>query len=237
MKIAVCEDEKIFSDKLLYMLSDYFEKCNQPFETTVFTDGIPLIEEYKKEVRYDLIFLDIQLEVSDGVNIASQIRELDSRAVLIFVTGLENRAVEGYSVSAFDYIVKSSLDDRLYGVLDRFMQLNKAKLLTVTTPEGDTEIINCDDILYIESDGRGTAVNTSNGIIKAQLSVNKIYKLLPQDKFVEVHKSVFVRVTKIKRIGSDNVVMCNEKLLPLSRRKRKQVLSAVMTAVKGDKNG
>ena len=145
--------------------------------------------------------------------------------------------MEGYSVSAFDYIIKSSLDDRLYGVLDRFIQLNRAKLLTVATPEGDTEIINCDDILYIESDGKGTTVNTSNGIIKAQLSVNKVYKLLPQDKFVEVHKSVFVRVTKIKRSGSDNVVMCNEKLLPLSRRKRKQVLSAVMTAVKGDKNG
>ncbi len=233
MKIAICEDEKIFSDKLLHLLSNYFKKHNQPFETFIFTDGIPLIDEYKSGVKYDLIFLDIQLEVSDGVNIAAQIREFDNETVLIFVTGLENRAVEGYSVSAFDYIIKSSLDDRLFDVLDRFMQINKAKFLTVTTLSGNTEIIPCDDVLYIESDGRGTAINTSNGIIKAPLSVNKVYQLLPQEKFVEIHKSVFVRVTKIKRIGSDNVVICNEKLLPLSRRKRKQVLSAVMVAVKG----
>jgi DNA-binding LytR/AlgR family response regulator len=113
------------------------------------------------------------------------------------------------------------------------MQVNKAKFLTVTTLNGETEIILCNDILYIESDGRGTAISTMNSIIRTSLSVNKVYQLLPQDNFVEIHKSVFVRVTKIKRIGSDNILMCNEKLLPLSRRKRKQVLSAVMAAVKG----
>ncbi len=233
MKIAICEDEKIFSDKLLHLLDTYFDKKSQAYETVVFTDGIPLIEEYKNGVRYDLIFLDIQLEVSDGVNIAAQIRQFDNEAVLIFVTGLENRAVEGYSVSAFDYIIKSSLDERLSGVLDRFMQNNKVKVLTVATMNGETEIISFNDILYIESDGRGTAINTTNSVIKTPLSVNRFYQLLPQDDYVEIHKSIFVRVTKIKRIGTDNVLMCNEKLLPLSRRKRKQVLSAVMAAVKG----
>ena len=233
MKIAICEDEKIFSDKLLDLLNSYFQKHNQILEISVFTDGIPLIDEYKCGIKYDLIFLDIQLEISDGVNVAAQLREFDKEAAIIFVTGLENRAVEGYAVSAFDYIIKSSLDDRLSDVLDRFMQVNKAKFLTVTTLNGETEIILCNDILYIESDGRGTAISTMNSIIRTSLSVNKVYQLLPQDNFVEIHKSVFVMVTKIKRIGSDNVLMCNEKLLPLSRRKRKQVLSAVMAAVKG----
>ena len=233
MKIAICEDEKIFSDKLLDLLNGYFQKHNQILEISVFTDGIPLIDEYKCGIKYDLIFLDIQLEISDGVNVAAQLREFDKEAAIIFVTGLENRAVEGYAVSAFDYIIKSSLEERLSDVLDRFMQVNKAKFLTVTTLNGETEIILCNDILYIESDGRGTAISTMNSIIRTSLSVNKVYQLLPQDNFVEIHKSVFVMATKIKRIGSDNVLMCNEKLLPLSRRKRKQVLSAVMAAVKG----
>lgn len=233
MKIAICEDEKIFSDKLLELVKSYFKNHNQMLEVSVFTDGIPLIDDYKNGIKYDLIFLDIQLEISDGVNVAAQLREFDKEAAIVFVTGLENRAVEGYAVSAFDYIIKSSLDDRLSAVLDRFMQVNKAKFLTVTTLNGETEIILYNDILYIESDGRGTAISTMNSIIRTSLSVNKVYQLLPQDNFVEIHKSVFVRVTKIKRIGSDNILMCNEKLLPLSRRKRKQVLSAVMAAVKG----
>ena len=233
MKIAICEDEKIFSDKLLELVKSYFKNHNQMLEVSVFTDGIPLIDYYKNGIKDDLIFLDIQLEISDGVKVAAQLREFDKEAAIVFVTGLENRAVEGYAVSAFDYIIKSSLDDRLSAVLDRFMQVNKAKFLTVTTLNGETEIILYNDILYIESDGRGTAISTMNSIIRTSLSVNKVYQLLPQDNFVEIHKSVFVRVTKIKRIGSDNILMCNEKLLPLSRRKRKQVLSAVMAAVKG----
>jgi DNA-binding LytR/AlgR family response regulator len=233
LKIAICEDEKIFSDKLLELVKSYFKNHNQMLEVSVFTDGIPLIDDYKNGIKYDLIFLDIQLEISDGVNVAAQLREFDKEAAIVFVTGLENRAVEGYAVSAFDYIIKSSLDDRLSAVLDRFMQVNKAKFLTVTTLNGETEIILYNDILYIESDGRGTAISTMNSIIRTSLSVNKVYQLLPQDNFIEIHKSVFVRVTKIKRIGSDNILMCNEKLLPLSRRKRKQVLSAVIAAVKG----
>lgn len=233
MKIAICEDEKIYSDKLLHLLNIYFKEHNHSLEVSVFTDGTPLLSEYNNGCTYDLIFLDIQLEMSDGVNIAAQLRALDSEVPLIFVTGLEDRAVEGYSVAAFDYIIKSSLEDRLFGVLDRFMELNKAKFLTVTTLIGDTEIIPCDEILFIESDGRGAAVYTSDSIIRTALSVNKVYQLLPQNKFIEIHKSVFVKVTKIKRIGSDNVEMSNGKQLPLSRRKRKQVLSAVMIAVKG----
>lgn len=236
MKIAICEDEKIFSDKLLNLLGNYFKKLNKSFEVIVLTDGIPLIEKYQNGYRYDLVFLDIQLEVSDGVNIAAQIREYDKETAIIFVTGLENRVVEGYSVSAFDYIVKSKLDERLPCVLDRFMKYNNSKYLTVTTMNGDTEIISYDDILFIESDGRGTAVNMTGNIIRTSLSVNKFYQLLPREKFVEIHKSIFVRVTKIKRVGTDNVLMCNEKMLPLSRRKRKQVLSAVMIAVKGEEN-
>ena len=87
MKIVICEDEKIYSDKLLNLLETYFEKHNHMLDVSVFTDGMPLIQEYNNGSRFDLIFLDIQLEVSDGVNIASQLRALDSEVPLIFVTG------------------------------------------------------------------------------------------------------------------------------------------------------
>ena len=89
MKIAICEDEKIFSDKLLDLLNGYFQKHNQILEISVFTDGIPLIDEYKCGIKYDLIFLDIQLEISDGVNVAAQLREFDKEAAIIFVLSFE----------------------------------------------------------------------------------------------------------------------------------------------------
>lgn len=231
MKIAVCEDEKIYSDKLLELLEKYFEKCNEKVEITVFTDGIPLLEVYKNKGTFDLIFLDIQLENTDGLDIAMKLREMDNKVTLIFVTGFENRAVEGYSVKAFDYIVKSSLDSRFDDVLGRFMKASRENMISVALTDGTLEIICCDDIDFIESDKRGTAVYFADSVVRTALSVNKVYQLLPQDMFIEIHKSVFVNISKIKRIWNDTVEMSTGKSLPMSRRKRKYVMSSVMASV------
>lgn len=231
MKIAVCEDEKIYSDKLVELLEKYFEKCNEKAEITVFTDGIPLLEVYKNKGAFDLIFLDIQLENTDGLDIAMKLREMDNKVTLVFVTGFENRAVEGYSVKAFDYIVKSSLESRFDDVLGRFMRTSRENTISVTLIDGTLEIISCDDIDFIESDGRGTAVYFADSVVRTALSVNKVYQLLPCDMFIEIHKSVFVNISKIRRIGSDTVEMCTGKSLPMSRRKRKYVMSSVMASV------
>ena len=103
--------------------------------------------------------------------------------------------------------------------------------ISVALTDGTLEIICCDDIDFIESDKRGTAVYFADSVVRTALSVNKVYQLLPQDMFIEIHKSVFVNISKIKRIGNDTVEMSTGKSLPMSRRKRKYVMSSVMASV------
>ncbi len=215
-------------------ITEFFGRKKITADISVFSDGAPLIEAYKKGESFDVLFLDICLETSDGMDIAAALRENDSDTPVIFVTGIDDRAIDGYRVSAFDYILKSSLKEHLPAALDRLMQKNAAQYMTVKTSAGDTAVVSFSDILSVESDGRGSAVYTlENNIIPSPLPVGKISELLPRDKFVEIHKSVFVRISQIKRIGADTVEMNGGRILPLSRRKRKQVLSAVMAAVKG----
>lgn len=233
MKIAICEDEDIYSVKISKSVSEYFIQRDIKTHISLFTDGEPLVCAYKEGRSFDLIFFDIQLENTDGMSIAAEIRKFDDSAIIIFVTSIENRAVEGYAVNAFDYIVKSSLNDRLYSVLDRFMKTVENSFIIVQTLNGDTDMIACSDIIYIQSEGRYTSIVKADGVIKSALPVSKAAQLLPKDKFVEIHKSVYVQTLKIKRIGSDTAEMINSDVLPLSRRKRKSVLSAVMEAVKG----
>jgi len=172
------------------------------------------------------------LEKSDGVDAASMIRRFDSSATIIFVTSIENRAVEGYAVSAFDYIIKSSLEDRLYIVLDRLFSKRRAEMISIQSYDGAVSLVASSDILYIESEGRGTRVALPDTSLHTPLAVGKISEMLPQDRFVEIHKSVYVQITKIKRIDTDTVEMINEVTLPMSRRKRKQVMAAVMNSMK-----
>lgn len=232
LNIAICEDEQAYSDRLILLLTEYLEKNAIEFNYKLYTDGKPIIEEITDGKRFDIYFFDIKLEKSDGINTASLIRRYDSSAAVIFVTSIENRAVEGYSVSAFDYIIKSSLEDRLYSVLDRLFSKRKATMISVQSDDGSVSLVSSSDVLYIESDGRGTKVTLLNNSIHSPLAVGKISEMLPQDRFIEIHKSIYVQISKIKRIDTDTIEMINEVTLPVSRRKRKQVMTAVMKGIK-----
>lgn len=233
MKIAVCEDEKAFSDILSDSLEKYFQERNITAETAVYDDGPPLVEKSEGGERFDIIFMDLQLKTSDGMECAALIRKYDREAALIFVTGIEDRAVEGYSVSAFDYIVKSSVSTRLTAVLDRYMASRQSERISFTVTGGETLIIPVNDILWIESDGRGCSAGLADREIKSSVPIGKAAAMLPGDRFTEIHKSVYVQTEKIRLINESTVEMDGGKVLPMSRRKRKAVMSAVMAAVKG----
>lgn len=233
MKIAVCEDEKICSDMLSESLMLYFEKNGSIPEIKVFDDGIPLSDEVSSGERFDIIFMDLQLKDSDGMETAARIRKYDPDAALIFITGIEDRAVEGYSVSAFDYIVKSTVSERLEKVLDRYFTEKSRGMISLSLQSGETFICSVSDIIWLESSGRGTHAGMSGSVLDISVPIGKISAELPENMFTEVHKSVFAQTEKIRSIGTDTVEMSDGKVLPLSRRKRKTVMSAVMNAVKG----
>lgn len=233
LHIAICEDERLYSDRMTQLVMNFFETENEPVEITAYTDGLPLLESITEGKEFQLILLDLQLENSDGMEIAANIRRQDCRVPLVFVTGMENRAIEGYAVEALDYVVKSQLDARLKVALQRFMKNYRENALILDTSDGGRMILPYKDILWVESENRGVRVVTEGNIYSSSQSISKITDLLPVKDFIEVHKSVFVRIDGIKRIGSNQIIMKNDQQLPLSRRKRKEVMKSVLDAVKG----
>lgn len=234
MRIAICEDEKIYADKVSEKCKAFFLNQGEKAEIQWFTDGAPFLKTLREGRSYDLILLDLQLEHSDGMEIAEKIRKKDETVPLIFVTGMESRAAEGYGVEALDYVVKTQLDLRLEKALGRFWKKWQEHSLIFETSNGETVILAFSEILWIESEGRGVKiVTTSREYHNASLPIGKVTEKLPQESFVEIHKSVYVRIEAIKRIGQDAVVMCNDAALPLSRRKRKEVMGRVLETMKG----
>lgn len=232
MRTAICEDEKIYSDKLSKSLKKYLSLHNKKAEIDVFTDGVPLAEKLKCGSRYDTIFLDIQLDSSDGMDTAEFIRQYDKNVPIIFVTGLENRASDGYAVQAFDYIIKSDFDAKFEKVMTRLMQTLVKKSLSVEDVLGNLEIIPIAEIMYVESEGRGTAVHTAKKTIHTNIPISKLSAELSDYDFIEIYKAIYVNISKIKRTLTDTLELSDGKVLPMSRRRKKAVLTAVMERVR-----
>jgi DNA-binding LytR/AlgR family response regulator len=227
MKIAICEDELIFSSGIKSEAGSFFAEKGISVDIDVFTDGRGLLREYEKGSAYSIVFMDINLENSDGMKTASELRKYDKKALLVFITSVESRAVDGYDVNAFGYIVKNTLEERLPLLLERLWnELDKERLLVIK--DSGVICLLADDIMGIESSGRGAVIHTLDGEFKTAENIGRLSGKLSPEEFIECHKSVFVNVAQIKSIDINFLTTVSGKTFPVSRRCRKYVMAALM---------
>jgi len=227
MKIAICEDEAIFSSQIKTRAYNFFTAKGIAVKADVFTDGRGLLERYENGFNFDIVFMDINLENSDGMRTASELRKHDKKALLVFITSVESRAVEGYDVNAFGYIVKNTMDERLPLLLERLWgELGKERLLVLK--DNGVICLLTDDVMGVESSGRGAIIHTHDSQFKTGENIGRLSAKLPPETFVECHKSVFVNTAQIRSIDVNFLTTVSGKTFPVSRRCRKAVMTALM---------
>lgn len=104
-------------------------------------------------------------------------------------------------------------------------KLNKKPEVLVVPDHNGILICQFDEILYAQADGNYTKLHLTCGKVETiSWSLKKLEQLLPELHFTRVHKSFVVAITTIRRIGKDRITLINEKEVPISRRRRKEVV-------------
>lgn len=106
VRIAVCDDDMRFTAELEEMVRREAADAGISVETEAYSDGDTLVADIEKSYRYDLIFLDIEMERVNGINAARQIRRIDRSALLIYVSGYEQYLKELFEVEPFRFLSK-----------------------------------------------------------------------------------------------------------------------------------
>jgi len=114
--IAICDDEKDFVAYMKGLLKQYAAETGEEIKVTAYYDGIELIEKY--DTTIDLIFLDIQMRLVNGLRAAERIRQMDENVSIIFLTTLTQYGLEGYKYQATNYIMKPMKYIRLKAEMD-----------------------------------------------------------------------------------------------------------------------
>ena len=84
VRIAIVEDEKEYQDILLSYIERYQTEHFADLTTTVYADGMDLVDEYHG--GYDILLMDIKMKHLDGMKAARKIRSMDQAVVIIFIT-------------------------------------------------------------------------------------------------------------------------------------------------------
>ena len=88
----------------------------------VFQSAQALLFENAACLDYDVLILDIRMEGQSGLDLARQVRLVNRRVQIVFVTGYLAYVEKGYDVEALHYLIKPVCAEKLFSVLDRAVE-------------------------------------------------------------------------------------------------------------------
>ncbi|EOS23118.1 hypothetical protein C806_03221 [Lachnospiraceae bacterium 3-1] len=219
IRIAIVEDEELYVKELMEYLERYQKDYEEKFEITVYRDGDGITAGYK--AQFDIILMDIQMEFVDGMTAAKEIREIDSKVVIIFITNISQYAIKGYEVGALDYILKPVS----YFIFSRkFMRAiakvkkRERKDIVIQTKRGVVRL-DISNIQYIESFDHNLVFHTDGKDYISNMTMKFIEKELENFSFSRGNHCYLINLEHVDGI-EDKCAVVKGKRLQISRPRR-----------------
>jgi len=173
---------------------------------------------FLKDHTVDVVFLDIQMEQLTGIQM---LETLDSRPYIIITTAYADYALKGYELRVFDYLLKPYSFERFLNAVNKVCDdvrqkqnpLKKPSQLFVKT-EYRVENITICDILYIEGMQAYLRIVLPGRKIMTKQSFKTLLAQLPEDSFIQVHKSWAVNLAKIESVERNRIKIAGQ-LIPI----------------------
>lgn len=228
LKILALEDERSQQERLSQFLTRY-QQANPGFQytLTLYSSGIQFLTDYRRDA--DLVFLDIRVPDMLGIDVAKELRKTDENVMIVFITSLTQYAIDGYSVDAFDYILKPLQYPSFAAKLERIQRSlshrENAIALDLRTKEGGQRV-RVDSITYIESAAHDISIHADGQVICVWGTLGKFEEDLKAVNFVRCNTSFLVNLKYVETVRKDEVVVAGD-TLPISRSRRKEFLAAL----------
>lgn len=220
IKIAVCDDEEIVRKKLYEIIEKWFGICKRQVWIAKYNNGVELLESH---VRFDIIFMDIEMPQLNGIETAKMLRTWDVNSKIIYVTNYEQYIRISYKVHAFDYISKPIQEKDIYTVLAEAVKYLDA-VLERPKYAFDTEdgviVLELDSIYYFEYSLRRVIINSTKGeYVTKEYSLKELLEKFREYDFGSPHKSFIVNLMYVKLVKGFDVFMENGVTIPLAQKK------------------
>lgn len=233
IKAAVVDDAQEDAQQIMDYLDRFAAEHELVIKKTAFYASFDFLEEYHGE--YDVIFLDIEMPGSNGLEAAREIRAKDEAVGIIFVTSMAQYAINGYEVNAIDFMVKPvsyyNFSTKLEKAL-RFVRSRSARELLLNDKSGIRRVL-VSSILYIEKDGNNLIFHTRDGNFQERGSMKSMKEKLEGLPFAECTSGYLVNLAYVKNVGKDTISLGVSVELPLSRRLKRQFSQEYVSYVGG----
>lgn len=220
MKILICDDEVNYLEELKTHVHEYM--CNRFIDHEIVT-ATSAVQLLKEKPHFDLAFLDIQMEGPDGIALAKQLKNRNSKIAIFFVTNYDEYQDDAMDIQAFRFYSKPFDVARLYSGLDKAMEyIDGAYVDIFLYGDNAQQRVVIDDILYITRENRRITLKTTKQSFTIRQSFEELAEKMPPLFFYQVHKSFLVNLHYIKQYNYSEVYLTDGTRIPIAPRKQSQ---------------
>lgn len=218
LHIVLCDDEPAVVEDLTRRIEALPDFSARGMRLHTLTDPAGLTGD----TPCDLLFLDIDLGKTNGIEVARRLRRTKPDMVLIFVTNYKEFAPEGYEVDAFRYLGKDELDTKLAPYFTAALARCRTLLRTVELVcDGEPVAVPLPKLVYIESRGRDQYLHlqgAARDCLVTHTTMNALEETLADQGFLRLHKSYLVNMAWLDTLQSSGARLMDGCVLPVSTR-------------------
>lgn len=214
MRVAICDDERIFRDGLKALLIDYKRQHRLHIDIDLFDSGDALLQS---DLAYDLVFLDYQMPGLNGLDAARQLRQRRVMCRIVFVTAFPSFIRDSFEVQPFRFFFKPITATDVDAMMTAFIRQLKLLAPLVIVENGEQHIIPSSEILYAEGAGKYSVIRTATATYSCSKTLAQVHALLPQHCFYRVHKSYVVNLYAVDRLAEREILLTNGERVLLAR--------------------
>lgn len=216
MKIAICDDTLILHQDLKNCLERYSIERKIDFIYDDYTKGADLLSS---DIRYDIIFMDYQMDGLNGLETARILRKRHDNAAIIFLTSYSDIVFDVFEVNAFRFLVKPIDIQKLFSAIDDYISgLDDSNFILLKTDDGNKRV-KIDDIIYAEASDKYCYVRTVDDSLLYKNTLSEIEKLLPEESFFRSHRTYLVNMKHIVTHTATSIQFDNNECALISKLK------------------
>lgn len=219
IKIAICDDDESVCNEMFSIVTNYFTKIERLALVKRYQNGYEFLKDH---IRFDIIFLDIEMPQLDGIETAIKLRKWDVNSKIIYLTNYGIYKDRAFKVHAFDYLNKPVSVNNIINVLNEIMHyldnICCKRCITFSTIEGRISL-EIDEIYYFEYISRKLIIHSFKKDYITMYSLKEVYEKVRKYNFAYPHKSFIVNLMHVKLIKGFDVVLDDNIIVPLAQKR------------------
>lgn len=227
VRIAICDDEPVFSEKLQKLLQQEFENYQIECEFMIALNGETLISLCQSR-RIDVVFLDIMMPGISEYGVAKQLRQICKNIMIVFVSINKAEFCRSYEYDPIWFIPKDQLiwiKWAVHKILEKYKEYDDDRSYVKTKLNNYEIELDLRNIKYFKTEGHYIRYKSCNGNESAsyRCKLSDIESQLRDHWFVKAHNRYLVNLRLVRSVSEKTLYFYDGEEIPISRNQKNEV--------------